>query len=122
MATAGHLPLSHAARGAVATAKVGVLATRARAILAEKRELAAGWARTIPHARWSAPTSGLFGLVTLEGAGDLLPRIESWASDHGVLVGAGSFFGVENGFRLSWASLPKAKFEEALGKLSALLR
>ena len=122
VATAGHLPLSHAARGAVATAKVGVLATRARAILAEKRELAAGWARTIPHAHWSAPTSGLFGLVTLEGAGDLLPRIESWAGDHGVLVGAGSFFGVENGFRLSWASLPKAKFEEGLGKLSALLR
>jgi aspartate/methionine/tyrosine aminotransferase len=122
VATAGHLPLAHAARGAVATANVGALAKRARAILAGKRDIAAQWATTLPGARWSAPTSGLFGLVTLEGAGDLLPRIESWANDHGVLVGAGSFFGVPNGFRLSWATLPRDKFEEGLAKLATLIR
>lgn len=122
VATAGHLPLSHAARGELATKNIGVLARRAKAILAGKRVLATEWAATLPNATWSAPTSGLFGLVTLDGAGNLLPRIESWARDHGVLVGAGSFFGVDNGFRLSWASLPKPRFEEALGKLAALLR
>lgn len=122
VSTVGHLPLSHAARGAVATANVGVLAKRARALLAGKRDLTAQWAATLPDASWSAPTSGLFGLVTLEGAGNLRPRIESWAKEHGVLVGAGCFFGVDNGFRLSWASLPTAKLEEGLGKLAALIR
>ncbi len=122
IATAGHLPLAHAARGAVATRNVGRLATRAKALFADKRELAEQWARTLPRAHWSAPTSGLFGLVTLDGAGDLRPRIEGWALEQGVLVGAGSFFGVENGFRLSWATLPRARFEEGLGKLSTLLR
>jgi aspartate/methionine/tyrosine aminotransferase len=122
LATAGHLPLSHAARGAVATANVGVLAKRAKAILDGKRAIATQWAATLPHARWSAPASGLFGLVALEGAGDLLSRIESWANDHGVLVGAGSFFGIDNGFRLSWATLPRDKFEEGLSKLAKLLR
>jgi aspartate/methionine/tyrosine aminotransferase len=121
IATCGHLPLSHAARGAVAVANVGKLATRAKALLAGKRELATQWASTIPNATWSAPTSGLFGLVTLEGAPDLLPKIESWANEHGVLVGAGSFFGVPNGFRLSWATLPRPRFESALAKLSSLL-
>ena len=122
VATAGHLPLAHSARGAVATRHVGRLATRAKALFAGKRELAEQWARTLPNARWSAPASGLFGLVTLEGAGDLLPRIEGWAGEHGVLVGAGSFFGVENGFRLSWATQPRDRFEEGLGKLAALIR
>ena len=122
IATCGHLPLSHAARGAVAVANVGKLSIRAKGILAGKRDLAAQWASTLPNTSWSAPTSGLFGLVTLDGAPDLLPRIESWANEHGVLVGAGSFFGVPNGFRLSWATLPKNRFEEGLAKLSTLLR
>lgn len=122
IAICGHLPLSHAARGAVAVANVGKLAKRAKAILAGKRDIAARWAATLPNATWSAPTSGLFGLVTLDDPQDLLPRIESWATEHGVLVGAGSFFGVPNGFRLSWASLPKERFEEGLARLSTLLR
>jgi aspartate/methionine/tyrosine aminotransferase len=122
IATCGHLPLSHAARGSVALANVGKLSTRARSILAGKRDMAAQWAGTIPNAKWSAPTSGLFGLVTIEGGPNLLPRIESWANEHGLLVGAGSFFGVPNGFRLSWATLPRERFEEALAKLLPLLR
>jgi DNA-binding transcriptional MocR family regulator len=95
---------------------------RAKALLAGKRDIAAQWAKTLPHATWSAPTSGLFGLVTLAEPAELLPRIESWATDHGLLVGAGTFFGVPNGFRLSWATLPRARFEEGLAKLSTLLR
>ena len=67
IATCGHLPLSHAARGAVAVANVGKLSKRAKAILAGKRDIAAQWAATLPNAQWSAPTSGLFGLVTLRG-------------------------------------------------------
>lgn len=122
IATYGHLPLAQAARGAVAVANVGKLAQRAKAILADKRDIAARWARAVPHASWSAPTSGLFGLVTLDDPQDLRPRIESWATEHGVLVGAGSFFGVPNGFRLSWATLPKERFEDGLAKLSTLLR
>jgi aspartate/methionine/tyrosine aminotransferase len=122
IAACGHLPLAHSARGAVAIANIGKLATRAKVLLAGKRDIATQWARTLPHARWSAPTSGIFGLVTLDEPSELLPRIESWATDHGLLVGAGTFFGVPNGFRLSWATLPKARFEEGLAKLSTLLR
>lgn len=121
IATVGHLPLAHAARGAIAVANVGKLATRAKVLYAGKREIATQWATTLPRATWSAPTSGLFGLVTIEGAGDLLARIESWANDHGVLVGAGHFFGIPNGFRLSWATLDKRRFEQGLEKLRALL-
>jgi aspartate/methionine/tyrosine aminotransferase len=122
IATCGHLPLSHAARGAAAVANIAKLSKRAKAMLAGKREIAAQWAKTIPNATWSAPTSGLFGLVTLADPADLRPRIESWAKEHGVLVGAGSFFGVPNGFRLSWATLPTEKLEEGLAKLAKLLR
>ena len=122
IATAGHLPLSHAARGAVATKHVGALATRAKALLAGKRELVTPWVAKLPGAAWSAPPSGLFGLVTLEGAGNLQPRIEEWATKHGVLVGAGSFFGVDHGFRLSWATLTKEKFAEGLERLATLVR
>jgi len=122
IATCGHLPLAQAARGAVALANLGKLARRAKGILAGKREIAARWAATVPSATWSAPTSGLFGLVTLSDPQDLRPRIESWATEHGVLVGAGSFFGVPNGFRLSWATLPKERFEAGLARLSTLLR
>ena len=121
ISTCGHLPLSHAARGAVAVANIGRLSKRAKGILEGKRDIATQWAATIPHATWSAPTSGLFGLLTLDSPADLLPRIESWATDHGLLVGAGTFFNIPNAFRLSWATLPKPRFEEALGTLATLL-
>jgi len=125
IATCGHLPLSHAARGATALAHVGRLATRARALLAGKREVAASWAKDLPRARWSAPTAGLFGMLTLNEPGEpgeLLARIETWAKRDGVLVGAGVFFGAPAGFRLSWATLPAADFARGLDKLGSLLR
>jgi DNA-binding transcriptional MocR family regulator len=122
IATVGHLPLSHAARGAAAIANIGTLAKRSKSLLAGKRVVAEQWAAALPNATWTAPTSGLFGLLTIPGAGDLLPRIEAWATDHGVLVGAGTFFGAPESFRLSWATLPKDRFEESLDKLAKLLR
>jgi aspartate/methionine/tyrosine aminotransferase len=122
VATCGHFPLAHSARGAVAMANLGKLAKRSKAILDGKRGIAAQWAATLTNATWSAPTSGLFGFVQLHDESELLPRIESWATDHGILVGAGTFFGLPNGFRLSWATHPKNRFEEGLEKLSALLR
>lgn len=122
IATCGHLPLAHAARGAVVLENIGTLSKRAKALVTGKRELAAAWAASLPSATWSSPTSGLFGLLTLPERGELLPSIESWATEHGVLVGAGTFFGVPNGFRLSWASLERERFEEGLDRLAALLR
>lgn len=122
IATCGHLPLAHAARGAAAFASLGKLSVRAVASLGAKRDIAARWAATISGATWSAPAAGLFGLVSLDDPSDLLPRIESWAIEHGVLVGAGTFFGIPNGFRLSWATLPSDRFEEGLAKLAALVR
>jgi aspartate/methionine/tyrosine aminotransferase len=122
VATCGHLPLSHAARGAAALANIAPLSKRAKRLFTEKRAIAATWAGTLPHVTWSAPASGLFGLVTVPGAGDLLPRIESWAEESGVLVGAGTFFGIPEGFRLSWATLGREGFEEGLGRLRELLK
>jgi aspartate/methionine/tyrosine aminotransferase len=121
IATAGHLPLVHAHAGVAAFAAVGALARRTKATLAGKRALAAEWAASLPNARWSAPEAGLFGLVTLPGAGDLTPAIEALATERGVLVGAGAFFGVPNGFRLSWATRPLARFSEGLAMLAPLV-
>lgn len=121
VATTGHLPLSHAAIGAAAFQAIPALARRAEALVGDKRAIADRWARGIPGARWSAPASGLFGLVTLPGRGDLLPAIEACARERGVLVGAGSFFGMPESFRLSWALTDRARFEEGLSRLSALV-
>ncbi len=121
VATLGHLPLTHAAFGAEAFANLGKLAARAKAILADKRALVEDWIRTHPHARWSAPREGLFGLVTVPGRGDLRPAIERLAETEGVLVGAGSFFGAPSSFRLSWASCDAARFAEGLAKLDPLV-
>jgi aspartate/methionine/tyrosine aminotransferase len=120
IATFGHLPLSHASYGAAALGAVGRLAKRARGLLAGKRELAATWVATLPNASWSAPSDGLYGLVTLPGRGDLRSRIEEHARSAGVLVGAGSFFGAPESFRLSWATCDVARFEEGLARLMPL--
>ncbi len=120
IATFGHLPLTHASYGAAAFAAVGPLSTRAKTLLAGKRVLAERWVSSLRNAHWSAPTEGLFGLVTLRGRGDLLPRIEKLAREGGVLVGAGTFFGAPESFRLSWATCDAARFEEGLRLLAPL--
>jgi aspartate/methionine/tyrosine aminotransferase len=121
IATCGHLPASHASLGVAALSATSALSRRARNLFAGKRAVAEAWVRRFPHARWSSPSEGLFGFVTLPGEGDLRPKIESLLERCGVLVGAGVFFGVPNGFRLSWASLPKGQFEEGLSRLESLV-
>jgi aspartate/methionine/tyrosine aminotransferase len=120
VATSGYMPLSHASYGVAALGAVGKLATRAKTLLAGKREIAERWVRSLPNAHWSAPSDGLYGLVTLPGRGDLLPRIEARAREAGVLVGAGTFFGAPESFRLAWATCDLTRFEEGLQLLEPL--
>lgn len=120
IATFGHAPLAHASYGSAVLGAVGPLSSRAKALLAGKREIAERWVASLPGARWSAPEDGLFGLVTLPGRGDLLSSIEARAREAGVLVGAGTFFGAPESFRLSWASCDAARFAEGLRLLAPL--
>src|SRR4029077_8216672 len=92
IASAGALPLSHTRAGLWAFSNLLPLAARSRAILAGKRERVAAWVAS--HGLgWSAPTDGLFGLVTVPGAGDLTPTIEAAVRDREVIVAPGAFFG-----------------------------
>jgi aspartate/methionine/tyrosine aminotransferase len=59
-------------------------------------------------------------MVTLPGRGDLRERIEALAARAGVLVGAGTFFGAPESFRLSWASCDRTKLAEGLDRLTEL--
>jgi aspartate/methionine/tyrosine aminotransferase len=120
LATVGHLPLSHAAIGAAALGSIDSYSARARALFEGKRAVVESWVATLRDAQWSAPTEGLFGMVTLPGRGDLTPRIEALAASKGVLVAAGAFFGAPESFRLSWATCPPAALEEALHSLAEI--
>lgn len=119
-ASCGMLPLAHANLGAAAFERVPFLAARARDLLRGKRERVETWFAAHPMLRWSAPGAGLFGVATIDGAGDLTDTIERATVDHGVLVAAGSFFDVPNGFRLSW-SIAGDKLDEGLARLARAL-
>jgi aspartate/methionine/tyrosine aminotransferase len=118
--TVVHLPLAHACFGIAALGQAGRLAVRARTLLGQKREIAERWVKTLPNARWSAPSEGLFGLLTLPGRGDLLPKIEACAKTTGVLAAAGTFFGLPESMRLSWARCDESAFTEALDRLTTI--
>ena len=118
-AACGALPLSHAHHACRAFHAIQTLAAQSRARLEGKRDLVARWVSENGF-DWSAPEDGLFALVTLAGKGDLTATIESAARERDVLVAAGSFFGVPNGFRLAW-SAPPDKLVEGLSRLSAAL-
>jgi aspartate/methionine/tyrosine aminotransferase len=115
LVTAGALPLAHAGVALHAFDRIGTLADRTRRSLGGKRERVARWAQDL-GLDWSAPESGLFGLVRLPGEGDLTAAIERLAAEREVLVGAGAFFGVPRGFRLSW-SIPEDRLDEGLARL-----
>lgn len=119
-ASSGMLPLSHAHLGAHAFDCIVPLAERARALLAGKRDTVEKWIATRPDLSWSAPTAGLYGFAVSSRSGDLTSAIEHAAETKGVLVAAGSFFGVPNGFRLAW-SIPRDKLAEALARLGEVL-
>jgi aspartate/methionine/tyrosine aminotransferase len=119
-ATCGILPLTHAQAALAAFASIDDLAARARSLLAGKRERVRAWIEAL-GLEWSDPAEGLFGLVTMQGAGDLTATIESAARDRGVLVAPGAFFGVPSSFRLAWAA-PSPVLEEGLGQLAECLQ
>ena len=83
-----------------------------RELLGDKRERVAAWlaSKRLP---WSAPAEGLFGFVTVPGAGDLTPVIEAAVTERQVIVAPGAFFGAPDGFRIAW-SLPADRLDEAL--------
>jgi aspartate/methionine/tyrosine aminotransferase len=118
-ATCGMLPLAHTRVALYAFARMDWLASRARALLAGKRARVAAWVASRGYA-WSEPAEGLFGFVRIPGAGDLTPTIERAAREQEVLVAAGSFFGVPDGFRIAW-SAPADALEEGLGRLGEAL-
>ncbi len=121
VSVAGHLPLVHASFGVAAFDHLPALSARATSLFVGKRAIAEDWANAL-GLRWSAPSEGLYGLVTVPGAGgkDLLSEIEAHAVETGVLVSAGTFFGVPEGFRLSWASCDEGRFREGLSRLARL--
>jgi len=116
VASAGALPLVHAHAALHAFGCIGALARRARGMLAGKRARVAAWVQQQGLA-WSAPAEGLFGLVTVPGAGDLTDDIEAIAREREVLVAAGAFFGAPSAFRLAWSS-PADVLDEALARLA----
>jgi aspartate/methionine/tyrosine aminotransferase len=118
-ASAGMLPLVHAHLGLRAFARIGDLAERTRSALAGKRARVGEWVAA-QGLSWSAPAEGLFGFVRVPGAGDLLSAIEAAAVEQEVLVAAGSFFGVPDGFRLSWSASRDA-LEQGLERLGPAL-
>ncbi len=118
-ASCGLLPLETAHVAVHAFGRIVDLASRARAVLAGKREHVAAWVAR--HGlSWSAPGEGLYGFATVPGAGDLTAAIEKAAQEREVLVAPGSFFGVPDGFRLSW-SKPLPDLDEGLARLAAAL-
>jgi len=119
-ASAGMLPLCHAHVALRAFDRIGDLAARVRTSLAGKRERVSTWAAAQGLA-WSAPTEGLFGFARVPGAGDLTGVIERTAREREVLVAPGSFFGIPDGFRLSW-SRAAMDVEEGLAILAEVLR
>ncbi len=119
LASVGALPVAHARIGIRAFEKVGMLAARARALMAGKRARVAAWAESLGLS-WSAPDSGLFGFVQVPGSGDLTGVIETAARDREVLVAPGAFFGMPDGFRVSW-SAPGEVVDEGLARLADAL-
>jgi len=103
----------YAAFGLSALARIDALTARARSIVAGKRALVDEWVRARPRLAWKVPDVDLFGLVHVEGAGDLRAAIERAHAGHGVLVAPGTFFGVPEAFRLSW-TVGTDKLETAL--------
>jgi aspartate/methionine/tyrosine aminotransferase len=120
LATTGYLPTRHATFGAWAFTRIDALAERARELTRGKRETVSAWMAGRDDLVWSAPSDGLFGFAVRKAHGDLLPAIEAGAEREGVLVAAGTFFGVANGFRLSW-TIAGDKLERGLERLGRVL-
>jgi aspartate/methionine/tyrosine aminotransferase len=121
LATCGSLPIFHSNLGAWVFTHVDALARRAIEATRGKREIAEAWMARRDDLTWSAPEGGLFGFALRNAPGDLLPVIEEGARRSGVLVAAGSFFGIPEGFRLSW-TIDRENLAPALDRLAGVLR
>jgi aspartate/methionine/tyrosine aminotransferase len=120
VATCSALPGAHASLGAWALGRIDKLYERATELTLGKREVVRAWMRARKDLTWSDPADGLFGFAMRESPEDLLPLIEAGAKRDGLLVAAGVFFGIPNGFRLSW-TLPRDRLDGALELLGHLL-
>jgi aspartate/methionine/tyrosine aminotransferase len=121
IASLGHAPLSWSAFAVHAFDRLGVVGARARALLEGKRARVESWVATHPELTWSAPREGLYGFAHARASTeDFRSRIERGIAEHGVIAAPGSFFGVPNGFRISW-SIDGAKLDEGLARLDRVL-
>jgi aspartate/methionine/tyrosine aminotransferase len=120
LTTCGSLPNRHATLGVWAFERVHALAARARELGRGKREIVSAWMARREDLVWSDPPDGLFGFAVCKTPGDLLARIEAGAERQRVLVAAGTFFGIDNGFRLSW-TIGRDLLEEGLRRVGHVL-
>jgi len=111
---------AHAAIGLAALERIEELTQRADAIAGEGEAQVHAWVKGHPRLSWTPPGGGIFGLVRVEGAGDLRPRIERLCDEEGVVVAPGSFFGVPDAFRIGWTE-PEEKLAEGLARLGQIL-
>jgi aspartate/methionine/tyrosine aminotransferase len=119
-ATAGILPLPHAALALHAFAHITTLAARSRNLLGDQRSLVSTWAKARGY-EFSTPREGPFGLVTIPGAGDLTATVEKALRDHDVLVTPGAFFDLPASLRVAWTA-PAESVEAGLERLDRALR
>ncbi len=119
VASTGMPPRSHARVALAAFGELPALAQRSRRLLAGKRERVAAWVES--HGLvWTAPTEGIFGLVSIPGRDDLTPLIENAVRERQVLVAPAAFFGVPGAFRIAW-SIPGDLLDEGLVRLAGAL-
>ena len=121
MHATGTLPTTCGAIGAHAFEKLADLEARAIALSAGKRPIVDAFLAKHPALSWTPPPPrALFGLVRAEGI-DVAAGLARAAEEHGVVAVPGSFFGVADAFRLSWASLPPDRLAQALELLAGSL-
>jgi aspartate/methionine/tyrosine aminotransferase len=118
-ASCGMLPLPYAHLALRAFDRIGTFAERVRPLAARRARVGA-WVAS-QGLSWSEPAEGLFGFVNAPASGDLTPAIERSATNGGILVAPGAFFGAADGFRIAWAR-PIEVVEEGLALLAPILR
>lgn len=117
LATCGSLPLAHANLALRAFEALPTLAEHSRRTLAEKRARVSSWVTSRSDLEWHAPTSGLFGFVTVKRRpSNVRAVIERGMRERDVMVVPGEFFELPHGFRIAW-SLDASLLDEGLERL-----
>lgn len=118
IAACGHLPRAHAAVGAHHLARIDAHWDETARALEGRRAIVDAWLAKHPGLTLSADPRGIFGLLHVPKAEDLLPDVERWLESRGLLVAAGTFFGAPDALRLSWATLGGDALRHALDALA----